>query len=199
MPDTRMSFDPSVEIADTKVTSRVGLYEDGQPGELFITMSKEGRPSGGLMDTVGHAHVDCAPVRRALEKFGEEIRLSTGSNQAASPKSGTFGMRPALPTTFSAGWPANSLKGYKEATSPSRGRRSTLKEIGEMEKKALNRPVSDLARTGEKELIDVITSHSANDGEPKCWATAAVRRSCPGSTREHVHGHHLFAFAVATK
>ncbi len=60
------------------------------------------------------------------------------------------------------------IKGYKEATSPSRGQTELpLKEIPEMEKKALNRPVSDLARTGEKELIDVITSHSANDGEPQ--------------------------------
>ena len=35
-----------------------------------------------------------------------------------------------------------------------------------MEKKAINRPVSDLPRTAEKELIDVITSHAANEGEP---------------------------------
>src|SRR5256886_2978544 len=60
------------------------------------------------------------------------------------------------------------IKGSKEATSPSRGQTELpLKEIGEMEKKALNRPVSDLARTGGNELIDVITSHSANDGEPQ--------------------------------
>jgi len=31
----------------------VGLYEDGQPGNSFITMSKEGSTIGGLMDTVG--------------------------------------------------------------------------------------------------------------------------------------------------
>jgi len=30
-----------------------GLYEDGTPGELFITMSKEGSTIGGLMDTLG--------------------------------------------------------------------------------------------------------------------------------------------------
>jgi len=58
-----------------------------------------------------------------------------------------------------------------------------LKEIGEMEKKALNRPVSDLARTGEKELIDVITSHSANRRRAaSCWATAAVT---PIVSRKH--------------
>jgi ribonucleoside-diphosphate reductase alpha chain len=31
----------------------VGLFEDGQPGELFITMAKEGSTIGGLMDTIG--------------------------------------------------------------------------------------------------------------------------------------------------
>jgi ribonucleoside-diphosphate reductase alpha chain len=31
----------------------VGLYEDAQPGELFITMAKEGSTVGGLMDVIG--------------------------------------------------------------------------------------------------------------------------------------------------
>ncbi|MCP4452336.1 MAG: vitamin B12-dependent ribonucleotide reductase, partial [Planctomycetes bacterium] len=31
----------------------VGLYEDGQPGELFVTMAKEGSTVGGLMDVIG--------------------------------------------------------------------------------------------------------------------------------------------------
>ena len=38
-----------------------------------------------------------------------------------------------------------------------------LKEIGEIEKKALNRPVTDLPRTGDKQVIDVITNKSADD------------------------------------
>jgi ribonucleoside-diphosphate reductase alpha chain len=60
------------------------------------------------------------------------------------------------------------IKGYKEATSPNRGQGELpMKELPEMEKKALNRPVSDLARTGEKEILDVITSHTPNDGEPQ--------------------------------
>ena len=33
----------------------VGLYEDGTPGELFITMAKEGSTIGGLMDCLGTA------------------------------------------------------------------------------------------------------------------------------------------------
>jgi ribonucleoside-diphosphate reductase alpha chain len=33
----------------------VGLYPDGRPGELFITMAKEGSTIGGLMDCFGTA------------------------------------------------------------------------------------------------------------------------------------------------
>ena len=31
----------------------MGLFENGQPGELFITMAKEGSTIGGLMDGIG--------------------------------------------------------------------------------------------------------------------------------------------------
>jgi ribonucleoside-diphosphate reductase alpha chain len=40
-----------------------------------------------------------------------------------------------------------------------------LKEIVEIEKKALNRPVTDLARTGDKQVIDVITNNLPNPAE----------------------------------
>src|SRR6266513_734265 len=53
MPDTRNSMTHRFEIAGHEGYITVGLYEDGQPGELFITMSKEGSTIGGLMDTVG--------------------------------------------------------------------------------------------------------------------------------------------------
>lgn len=31
----------------------MGLFEDGSPGELFITIGKEGSTMGGLMDSIG--------------------------------------------------------------------------------------------------------------------------------------------------
>ncbi|PYL72796.1 MAG: vitamin B12-dependent ribonucleotide reductase, partial [Verrucomicrobia bacterium] len=56
------------------------------------------------------------------------------------------------------------IKGYKEATAPNRAQPDLpLKEIAEIEKKVLNRPVTDLARTGDKQVIDVITNKSAGD------------------------------------
>jgi len=49
-------IDPtSSRIAGHEGYITVGLYEDGQPGELFIHMAKEGSTIGGLMDTNWHA------------------------------------------------------------------------------------------------------------------------------------------------
>src|SRR5213595_2649683 len=53
MPDTRNSMTHRFEIAGHEGYITVGLYENEQPGELFISMSKEGSTIGGLMDTVG--------------------------------------------------------------------------------------------------------------------------------------------------
>ena len=167
MPDTRMSLTHRFEIAGHEGYITVGLYEDGQPGELFITMSKEGSTIGGLMDTVGTltsiALQYGVPLESLVKKFAYQRFEPSGFTKNPDIRNATS------ITDYVFRWLAcQFIKGYKEATSPSRGQTELpLKEIGEMEKKALNRPVSDLARTGEKELIDVITSHSANDGEPQ--------------------------------
>src|SRR5213078_2329281 len=50
--DTRMSLTHRFEIAGHEGYITVGLYEDGQPGEIFIRMAKEGSTIGGLMDTI---------------------------------------------------------------------------------------------------------------------------------------------------
>jgi ribonucleoside-diphosphate reductase alpha chain len=167
MPDTRMSLTHRFEIAGHEGYITVGLYEDGQPGELFITMSKEGSTIGGLMDTVGTltsiALQYGVPLESLAKKFAYQRFEPSGFTKNPDIRHATS------ITDYVFRWLAcQFIKGYKEATSPTRGQTELpLKEIPEMEKKALNRPVSDLARTGEKELIDVITGHSPNDGSPQ--------------------------------
>jgi len=167
MPDTRMSLTHRFEIAGHEGYITVGLYEDGQPGELFITMSKEGSTIGGLMDTVGTltsiALQYGVPLESLVKKFAYQRFEPSGFTKNPDIRNATS------ITDYVFRWLAcQFIKGYKEATSPTRGQTELpLKEIPEMEKKALNRPVSDLARTGEKELIDVIISHSPNDGSPQ--------------------------------
>ena len=53
MPDTRTAITHKFDIAGHEGYLTVGLFEDGQPGELFITMAKEGSTIGGLMDSIG--------------------------------------------------------------------------------------------------------------------------------------------------
>jgi ribonucleoside-diphosphate reductase alpha chain len=53
LPETRRAVTHKFDIAGHEGYLTVGLFEDGQPGELFITMAKEGSTIGGLMDSIG--------------------------------------------------------------------------------------------------------------------------------------------------
>ena len=53
LPDTRTAVTHKFDIAGHEGYLTVGLFDDGQPGELFITMAKEGSTIGGLMDSIG--------------------------------------------------------------------------------------------------------------------------------------------------
>ncbi|MCS1408085.1 MAG: Vitamin B12-dependent ribonucleotide reductase [Verrucomicrobia subdivision 3 bacterium] len=53
LPDTRKAKTHKFDVAGHEGYLTVGLFEDGSPGELFVTMAKEGSTIGGLMDTIG--------------------------------------------------------------------------------------------------------------------------------------------------
>jgi len=73
MPATRQSLTHKFEVAGHEGYLTVGMYEDGSPGELFITMAKEGSTVGGTMDAFGTAISLClqygVPVRELCQKF----------------------------------------------------------------------------------------------------------------------------------
>jgi ribonucleoside-diphosphate reductase alpha chain len=52
LPDVRRALTHKFTIAGHDGYLTVGLYEDGQPGEMFLKMAKEGSTISGLMDTV---------------------------------------------------------------------------------------------------------------------------------------------------
>src|SRR5437879_1273057 len=165
MPDTRISLTHKFEIAGHEGYITVGLYEDGQPGELFMTMSKERSTIGGLMDSVGTltsiALQYGVPLESLVKKFA--YQRFEPSEFTKNPD-----IRHATSITdYVFRWLAcQFIKGYKEATSPNRAQPDLpLKEILEIEKKALNRPVTDLPRTGDKQVIDVITNKSSNPAD----------------------------------
>lgn len=55
LPDTRQSVTHKFTITGHEGYLCVGLYPDGRPGEIFITMAKEGSTIGGIMDSFGTA------------------------------------------------------------------------------------------------------------------------------------------------
>jgi ribonucleoside-diphosphate reductase alpha chain len=171
MPDTRISLTHRFEIAGHEGYITVGLYEDGQPGELFITMSKEGSTIGGLMDTVGTltsiALQYGVPLESLVKKFAYQRFEPSGFTKNPDIRNAT-----SITDYVFRYLGCQFIKGYKEATSPNRAQSEfPLKEIADMEKKAVNRPVAELPRTAEKELIDVITSNSPGEGNPKLIST----------------------------
>src|SRR5258708_1744862 len=50
LPDERKAITHKFDIQGHEGYLTVGLYEDGMPGELFVTMAKEGSTISGLMD-----------------------------------------------------------------------------------------------------------------------------------------------------
>lgn len=73
LEDTRQSITHKFEVAGHEGYLTVGLYPDGSPGELFITMAKEGSTVGGLMDAFGTSVSIClqygVPVEALNRKF----------------------------------------------------------------------------------------------------------------------------------
>jgi len=176
LPDTRVALNHKFDIAGHEGYVTVGLFENGQPGELFIQMAKEGSTIGGLMDTVATLTSISlqygVPLESLVKKFAYQRFEPSGFTKNPDIRNASS------ITDYVFRWlGCQFIKGYKEATAPNRNQPELpMKEISEMERKAVNRPVSDLPRTGEREIIDVITQTQNSEGTPRqLGATHAER------------------------
>jgi ribonucleoside-diphosphate reductase alpha chain len=73
LPRTRASRTFEFRVADCKGFVTVGEYEDGQPGEIFVRVSKQGSTMAGIMDafaiSVSHGLQYGVPLRSFVEAF----------------------------------------------------------------------------------------------------------------------------------
>jgi ribonucleoside-diphosphate reductase alpha chain len=73
LPDERQSITHKFDIGGHEGYITVGLYEDGQPGELFLTMAKEGSTISGFADAfaqaIRYALQYGVPLHDLVEKF----------------------------------------------------------------------------------------------------------------------------------
>jgi ribonucleoside-diphosphate reductase alpha chain len=73
LPDERQSITHKFDIAGHEGYITVGLYENGQPGELFLTMAKEGSTISGFADAfaqaISYALQYGVPLQDLVDKF----------------------------------------------------------------------------------------------------------------------------------
>ncbi len=145
LPDTRMALNHKFEIAGHEGYMTVGLFEDGRPGELFVTMAKEGSTIGGLMDTIG-ALTSMAlqygvPLESLVKKFAHQRFEPSGYTRNPDVRNASS----IIDYVFR--WMATQfIQGYRESNSPA-GSQAELPIPGLAEelKKKVNRPVPELA------------------------------------------------------
>jgi ribonucleoside-diphosphate reductase alpha chain len=85
LPDVRQAITHKFSIAGHDGYLTVGLYEDGQPGEMFLRMAKEGSTISGLMDTVAImtsiALQYGVPLKALVDKFSHSRFEPAGFTQ----------------------------------------------------------------------------------------------------------------------
>lgn len=73
LPDERQAITHKFEIAGHEGYITVGMFEDGTPGEIFITMAKQGSTVSGLMDAfataISLALQHGVPLNTLVDKF----------------------------------------------------------------------------------------------------------------------------------
>jgi ribonucleoside-diphosphate reductase alpha chain len=73
LPDERRSITHKFDIAGHEGYITAGMYEDGTPGEIFVSMSKQGSTISGLMDSfataISYALQYGVPIQFLVDKF----------------------------------------------------------------------------------------------------------------------------------
>jgi ribonucleoside-diphosphate reductase alpha chain len=152
LPETRRAITHKFDSAGHEGYFTVGLFEDGQPGEIFITMAKEGSTIGGLMDSIGTLTSMSlqygVPLDALVKKFAHQRFEPSGFTKNPDIRNASS----IIDYVFR--WLAiEFIPGYREATNPNKNQQELVMPDLEAEmKKKLNRPVSDLPPSGDAPL-----------------------------------------------
>jgi len=154
LPDTRTAVTHKFDIAGHEGYLTVGLFEDGRPGELFITMSKEGSTIGGLMDSIGTltslAWQYGVPLEALVKKFAHQRFEPSGFTKNPDIRNASS------ITDYVFRWLAiQFVAGYRDAivaarTQPELQIPGLIDEL----KKKVNRPVPELSVADDTDIIE---------------------------------------------
>src|SRR5262245_3902313 len=161
LPETRTAITHKFDIAGHEGYLTVGLFDDGQPGELFITMAKEGSTIGGLMDSIGTLTSMSlqygVPLEALVKKFAHQRFEPSGFTKNPEIRNASS----IIDYVFR--WMAlQFIPGYRAALG---ARHAALAIPGLLEelKKKVNRPVPELPLSDEDTSI-MLKAALAGDG-----------------------------------
>ncbi len=162
LPDTRTAVTHKFDIAGHEGYLTVGLFDDGTPGELFITMAKEGSTIGGLMDSIGTltslAWQYGVPLEALAKKFAHQRFEPSGFTKNPEIRNASS------ITDYVFRWMAlQFVPGYRESlqvvrTQPDLAMPGLAEEI----KKNVNRPVPELLPMADDNDVAPVKSSKGN-------------------------------------
>jgi len=162
LPDTRTAVTHKFDVAGHEGYLTVGLFEDGQPGELFITMAKEGSTIGGLMDCIGTltslALQYGVPLEALMRKFAHQRFEPSGFTKNPEIRNASS----IIDYVFR--WLAlQFIPGHRESIAGSRNQRElAMPGLDEEIKKKVNRPVPDLPLSDDTDILIQATPGNSN-------------------------------------
>ncbi len=162
LSDTRTAVTHKFDIAGHEGYLTVGLFDNGHPGELFITMAKEGSTIGGLMDSIGTltslALQYGVPLEALVRKFAHQRFEPSGFTRNPDIRNASS------ITDYVFRWMAITfIPGYRDASNGNRNQPELAMPglIDELKKK-VNRPVRELALSEDTDILDAKGSTDGN-------------------------------------
>jgi ribonucleoside-diphosphate reductase alpha chain len=172
LPETRTAITHKFDIAGHEGYLTVGLFENGQPGELFITMAKEGSTIGGLMDGIGTltslALQYGVPLDALVKKFAHQRFEPSGFTKNPEIRNASS----IIDYVFR--WMAiQFIPGFRELNSPLRNQPElSMPGLLEEVKKKVNRPVPELPLAEESGAV--IVKQNGSNGHAQHQSLSAT-------------------------
>jgi ribonucleoside-diphosphate reductase alpha chain len=164
LPETRSALTHKFDIAGHEGYLTVGLFENGQPGELFITMAKEGSTIGGLMDAIGTltsmAFQYGVPLDALVRKFAHQRFEPSGFTKNPDIRNASS------ITDYVFRWMAMQfVPGYREKNTVARNQPElAMPGLLEEMKKQINRPVPELPISEDTDVLDLDSAVAIKKG-----------------------------------
>jgi ribonucleoside-diphosphate reductase alpha chain len=177
LTDTRTAITHKFDIAGHEGYLTVGLFANKLPGELFITMAKEGSTIGGLMDGIGTltsmALQYGVPLEALVKKFAHVRFEPSGFTKNPDIRNA------ASITDYVFRWMATQfIPGFREANSPNRNQPElAMPGLQEELKKQINRPVPELAISEDTDILEAQSGQPGNGNGHHPAKPAAAERT----------------------